>query len=151
MMRVALNILKDNYLAEDAVHDSFIKIATHMDKIEDVNSTKTKRYLIVITKNVSIDMYRKRSSQMENETHFDEMCENHTAISYLETDIDNDILNILKNLPPNYRDVFLLKYSSNLENKEIAQILNISEGTIRQRISRGKVIIQNELNKMEGK
>ena len=33
MMKVALNVLKDTFLAEDAVHESFIKIAKNMEKI----------------------------------------------------------------------------------------------------------------------
>lgn len=32
MMKVALNVLKDTFLAEDAVHESFIKIAKNMEK-----------------------------------------------------------------------------------------------------------------------
>jgi DNA-directed RNA polymerase specialized sigma24 family protein len=30
----------------------------------------------------------------------------------IESDIDNQILDLLKNLPVKYRDVFLLKYSA---------------------------------------
>ena len=32
MMKVALNVLKDTFLAEDAVHEAFIKIAKNMGK-----------------------------------------------------------------------------------------------------------------------
>ena len=58
---------------------------------------------------------------------------------------------ILKNLPVKYRDVFLLKYSNHMSNAEISKILNISEGTIRQRIARGKLIIKEEIERLEGK
>ena len=39
MMKVALNVLKDTFLAEDAVHESFIKIAKNMEKIGEIDAT----------------------------------------------------------------------------------------------------------------
>ena len=44
-----------------------------------------------------------------------------------------------------YRDVFILKYSSHMSNSDIARILDISEGTVRQRIARGKELIKTQL------
>ena len=38
-----------------------------------------------------------------------------------------------------------------MSNAEISKILNISEGTIRQRIVRGKLIIKEEIERLEGK
>lgn len=142
MLKVAYDVLGDNYLAEDAVHEAFIKVARNMDKIGDINGQTTKRYLITITKNTTIDIYRKRKNQMKREIYVDELNEKEMPLVYVETDMDNRILDIIKKLPVKYRDVFLLKYSSKMENKEIADLLKISEGTLRQRIARGKEMIQ---------
>ena len=132
MMKVALNVLKDTFLAEDAVHEAFIKIAKNMEKIGEIDATATKRYLLTITKNATIAIYRKRNHQFQREIY-----------------VDDGILDILRCLPVKYRDVFLLKYSGNMDNDEIAKVLNITEGTIRQRLSRGKIMIQEALNKRE--
>ena len=149
MMKVAYDVLGDKYLAEDAVHESFIKIARNMNKIGDVDARETKRYLITITKNTTIDIYRKKKKQMKREVFIDELGEGEIPCTYVETDLDNRILDILKNLPIKYRDVFLLKYSSKLENREIADLLDISQGTLRQRIARGKEIIQKAIVNLE--
>lgn len=149
MMKVALNILHDSFLAEDAVHDAFVNVAKNMEKIGRVESLETKNYLIVVTKNVSIDIYRKRSIRMKREIFVDELGEEPAA--YMETDMDNSVLEVLKSLPVMYRDVFLLKYSNRLENKEIAQMLRISEENVRKRIERGKIIVQNMLDGLEEK
>lgn len=151
MMKVAHDVLKDNFLAEDAVHEAFIKIAHNMQNIHDVESVETKRYLIIVAKNAAIDIYRSRKKQMKEEMFIDELGEDAGPITYLKTDIDNEILDILKNLPVKYRDVFLLKYSNHMSNAEISKILNRSEGTIRQRIARGKLIIKEEIERLEGK
>lgn len=72
MMKVALNVLKDTFLAEDAVHEVFIKIAKNMEKIGEIDATATKRYLLTITKNATIDIYRKRNHQFQREIYVDE-------------------------------------------------------------------------------
>ena len=79
----------------------------------------------------------------------DELAENATAVSYLETDTENRALEVLKNLPVKYRDIFLLKYSVGMENREIAKVYGIKEVTVRQRIARGKEMIERALAELE--
>lgn len=150
MMKVAYDVLHDNYLAEDSVHEAFLKVSQNMDKIGGVDAMETKRYLITVTKNATIDIYRKRSTRMKREILLDELGENDMPLTYMETDVDNRVLDIIKKLPVKYRDVFLLKYSSKMENREIAELLRISEGNVRQRLSRGKEMIQEAINNLEG-
>lgn len=100
MLKVAVDILHDYQLAEDAVQEAFVRVAKHMENV----------------------------GQPEEE---------------------HGVLDILKNLPPKYRDIFLLKYSAHLENREIASICGLREGTVRQRIARGKRLIEKELEKIK--
>lgn len=149
MLKVALDVLQDRFWAEDAVHNAFINISKNLNKIEDPHSTATKRYLITITKNSAIDIYRKRKTQMRKEIYIDELQEENFPLSYIETDMENNVLDILKNLPVKYRDIFLLKYSAHMENNEIAKLCGIKESTVRQRIARGKTLIEKALNRLE--
>lgn len=151
MLKIARDVLNDDFLAEDAVHEAFIKIAHNMKHINGIESVDTKRYLITITKNTAIDIYRLRKKRVKNEMYIDELGENAGPITYMETDVDNEVLDVLKNLPVKYRDIFILKYSSHMSNSEISKIMNIPEGTIRQRISRGKLIIKEEIERLEGR
>ena len=48
----------------------------------------------------------------------------------------------------NYRDIFMLKYVHGFENEEIAKLLRIKEETVRQRISRGKKMLEEKLEGM---
>ena len=85
---------------------------------------------------------------MQKEIYIDELDED-ILLSYTETDVENSVLDVLKNLPVKYRDVFLLKYSAKLENREIAKLCGIQEVTVRQRIARGKILIEKELSRLE--
>ena len=149
MQKVAMDVLHDRFLAEDAVHNAFIGLVMHLDDIEETESLRTKRYLVTVVKNAAIDLYRKKNVRIQKEIYMDELKEENVPTTYMETDVENNVLDILKNLPVKYRDIFLLKYSAHMENSEIARLCGIQEGTVRQRISRGKILIEKALNKPE--
>ena len=149
MLKVAVDILRDYQLAEDAVQEAFAQVAKHMENIGRPEETATKRYLITITKHAAIDIYRRRNRLQSREIYMDELPEGKEQVTYMAPEEEHEVLDILKNLPLKYRDIFLLKYSAHLENREIARICGLREGTIRQRIARGKQLIENELEKMK--
>lgn len=76
MFKIARNILRDPYLAEDAVHDAFVHIAQNMNKIGEIESLYTKRYLVTVAKNAAIDLYRRQNRQRKQEMFVDELGEN---------------------------------------------------------------------------
>ena len=118
MQKVAMDVLHDRFSAEDAVHNAFMNLAMHMDVIGEPESLQTKRYLVTAVKNAAVDLYRKKNARARREIYVDELAGKDIPVVYMETDLENDVLDILKNLPVKYRDIFLLKYSANLENRE---------------------------------
>jgi RNA polymerase sigma-70 factor (ECF subfamily) len=52
----------------------------------------------------------------------------------------------LKTLPLKYQEVIALKYFEGKENKEIAEILNINEGTLKSLLSRGLEKLRKKCN-----
>lgn len=151
MFKVAFDVLKDFHEAEDAVQEAFIKVARNMKCVGKVDSDKTKRFLITVTKRTAIDMLRGKKSKSRFEMHADEMSHVKASVVYEATDIDIEQLDVLKNLSVKYRDVIILKYAYCYKSYEIARILGIKESAVRQRLARGKAKIQEELNVLEEK
>lgn len=54
-------ILKNQDSAEDAVHNAFLRVINHLEKINENDCHKTRAFLVVILKNIAIDIYRKES------------------------------------------------------------------------------------------
>lgn len=135
----AKKVLKDGYLAEDAVHDAFIRIAENMDTVERLNGQQVKRYVLVAAKNTAIDIFRKRSRQMENEICYEDM-EMEQGNEEDPSRLEYAVREILLALPGQYRGVFLLKYSVGLTNKEIGNLLKLTVSGVKQRITRGKAV-----------
>ena len=134
MYRAAYGIMRNQEASEDVVSKSLFKIIDHLDKIGEIKSAKTKRYIIRIVENTAIDEYRrlhrKQMVQLEEwEVHS----------SYEEAFHEgNDIVDAINSLPVNYHVVFRLKYSEGYTDAEIAKILHISRANVRKRIERGK-------------
>jgi len=57
-----------------------------------------------------------------------------------------DILKIIQDLTPQYRLVFNMYALEGYSHKEIAETLDISEGTSKSNLSRARVILQKKLN-----
>lgn len=53
MYYIANSILKDSYLAEDAVHNAFLRIINNLEKIEDVDSHKPPYYFVMYSENAN--------------------------------------------------------------------------------------------------
>ena len=139
MKNTALGFLHDEYLAEDAVHESFIKLTRHLDKVEEINSHKTAKYLVIIVENTCRDMLKKNGKIQITE--FDD---GYMQSEEISTDFDFSklefeiILEKIKEMPDIYRDVMLLKFYNNLNDKEIADTLGISNSVVRKRLERAK-------------
>ena len=144
MFYVANRILKDEYLSEDVVHQAFLRIIDNLSKIDKIDCHKTKGFIVIIVENIAIDFYRKR--KRENNRSFDKIEVYIEDIKAKDNFILSDIEEAILKLPINYSTVLRLKYSQGYSNKEVAQILNISEENVRQRISRARKRLTENLN-----
>ncbi len=137
MFSVANQILNDTYLAEDAVHNAFIKLSHNLHKIEDVDDYKTKGYVATIARNCAKNVYVKQHKIKEVE--YDD------AFSFKQNQIqsnhftqEDEISEKIKLLPQMYFEVLVYKYYYKHSGKEIATILGVSEGVVYKRLERAK-------------
>lgn len=138
MLSCAYSILKDESLAEDAVHDAFMRILANLDKIDEVDSPRARGFVVVITENVSKTMYNK-----VNRVKVVELDENIPMDENVEQNAEQNltaklIAEKIAQLPENYRSVMVLKYRNGLSDKEIAKSLGISHALTRKRLERGR-------------
>ena len=66
VMEIALRVLKNIDLAEDAVQDALFAISQNMGKLHG-ESKKTRNYIINIARNAAIDIYRENKRKLEYE------------------------------------------------------------------------------------
>ncbi|MFI3326912.1 MAG: sigma-70 family RNA polymerase sigma factor [Clostridia bacterium] len=150
MLKVAFDILKDYDLANDALHNAFLKIAHHLNKLDEIQCHKTKAYMVIVIENVSKTMYNKRKKQ--NTISFDELEYEIEDIKNFEEDVSSEltvqiVLDKIKLLPDIYKEILTLKYVNDLSDKSIAKILEISNSAARKRLERARIKLTELINK----
>lgn len=63
MYGIALQMTNDPGEAEDAVHDSFVKILRHLSKIQDVADRQTAAFLAIVLRNTVLDMLQRKTER----------------------------------------------------------------------------------------
>lgn len=136
MYYAAYEILHNQQDAEDAVHDAFLRIIKNMDKIQAPVCPKTKSYIVTITENRAIDLYRRQKRHPEVEY------EDGVKGIQVEYTGGNDLARSIGKLPPKYRQVLILKYRHGYSPREIARILGISEANVKKLDQRAKAKLE---------
>lgn len=151
--KVAYQILKDKYLAQDAVQEAFISIIKNINKIDRIKSNKTKAFLVIIIRNISINIYNKRKKQPS--VSFEEIDDlSEAGPSVEEVVISNDsflkIADMMKRMNPLYSDILTFKYYFNYKDEEISSLLNISPENTRTRLHRARKSLLLLLSENQG-
>lgn len=137
MAQVAFGVLRDWGLAEDCVHQAFVRVIHHLDKIEEENCPKTKAFLVIIVKRIAIDLYRQgKQRQILSFESFEE------GEAWLAPHRDPEdpgfLAEAMAALPEQYSSVLYLKYSHGYSDREISEMLGLGEENVRKRLQRGK-------------
>ena len=140
----AREILKDDALAEDALHDAFLSLARNLDKIGEIDCNKSFNYFVTIVKNTSISALRKqrRASMVEiddEESLFQlEDAAPGPEERLLQRAGYEELLAAIRTLKPAYQAPLLLKYANGYTEAEIAKVLGVTVSNVSVRIHRAK-------------
>ena len=127
MYRVSKSILKRDEDCEDAVHEAIAKAFSKLYSLKNDSFVKTWLIRIVINECYAILRKRKR------EIYSDEITEEEA-----EKQDYSELYTALNRLPADYRVTIVLYYIEGYSVSETADILKVSEGTVKSRLSRGR-------------
>ena len=139
--KIAMRILKNQQDAEDAVQNTFVQIIRHFEKVYEIDCKNLPFWIISVVKNESLMILRKQKRVIPLEDWDSISVEAESVSEYSE------LVQLFSKLPETYRAAlemhFLLEYSG----KEIAQKLGISESAVNTRISRGRALLKEIIEK----
>lgn len=127
--------------AEDNLHDSFMEIYQSINKFQHKGSFEGWMKRITIYK--AINKFQKRTNFKAIDSSFNI---EDPEIDFTEHNLSLDILlNLIQQLPNQYRLVFNLYELDDYSHKEIAKLLDISEGTSKSNLSKAKAILKKKI------
>ena len=128
--------------AKDLLQEGFIKLFKNLHKFRGEGTFEGWIRRIFI--NTSIEHFRKKS-KMYNVTDISDNKIGDTYLGALDSLAEKDILYLVNELSPCYKSVFNLHVIEGCSHKEIAEILDITEGTIKSQLSRAKAVLKKNL------
>ncbi|NDW17883.1 sigma-70 family RNA polymerase sigma factor [Dysgonomonas sp. 216] len=143
MYGICMRYCSDPEAAQDLLHDGFIKIFSVIGSFSEKGSFEGWMKRIFI--NMALENIRKEKGHLATED-----IENVADIAdNIDSDADriseDELLNMIQELPHGYKTVFNLYAIENLSHKEIAQMLGIAEGTSRSQYIRARQLLQEKI------
>lgn len=131
-----LLIVNDQYIAEDLFQETFIKVIKTFKSGKYNEEGKFLPWVVRIARNLAIDHFRK-SKRMPKITSQDgedifrtiEIAENNREDAFIQDQRDNTIRQIINMLPPEQKEVLVLRHYGDLSFKEIADLTGVSINT----------------------
>ncbi len=156
----AYDILNNHHDAEDAAQEVVVKMYQYIGNLRDPENFNA--WLHRIIHNVCISKLRK-SKYYKNDLDVETIMDTTFSESLIEKDreflphafaedqsLSNTLLETIKQLPKRRRRAVLLYYYEDLSQKEIAEVMDISESTVASNILRAKKDIKEKLEARTG-
>lgn len=151
MFSKAMSVLHNTALAEEAVQESFLKIAKNISKISEPNCSKTAAFIVIIVRNTALDMLK--NEHINDTEPLDEAIPDISS-DVLSRIISSDgysaLLNAVNGLDSIYSDVLMLKLVYGYDTASISKLMNIPVKTADSRIYRGKKLLMTKLEELYG-
>ncbi len=137
MYSVCLRYSNNREDAKDILQDGFIKVFTKLTQYSGKGSLEGWMKRIFI--NSALEFYRVNKVHMY-QSDVEEAYNEGTQSFALEKISQKEIMEVLSKMAPGYRTVLNLFVIEGFTHAEIAEILEISEGTSKSQLSRGRAI-----------
>ncbi len=147
MYNISLTYSFDEQEASDIMQEGFIKVFRNIHTFN--NNGSLEGWVRKIIVNTALDFYRKRKRK-------DEVFENNysSESASVEGVLDNinakDIVRLVNQLPIKASMVLKLYAIEGYNHKEIAEIMEISEGTSKSQLNRARILLKEAIAKKDG-
>ena len=147
LFKVVYHIIRDKTIAEDLCQEAFLRYYNKRIPLPNINESRY--WLIRVAKNLAFN-YRKRKvretgavDRLKQEGHKIQVDSQYDLI---KEETIAAVKDAVDSLPVKYRSVLILKEYGELNYKEIAKILHISENNVKIRVYRARVLLEKKLN-----
>ena len=141
---LCLRYSKNEDEAKDLLQEGFIKIFENLKQYKHKGSLEGWMRRIII--NTAMERFRKSSNFLlfDNEAKMESV---QVRYQHIVEDLNTkDLLKMVQSLSPQYRTVFNLYAIEGYSHQEIAQKLNITEGTSKSNLSRARDMLKKKIN-----
>lgn len=162
LFNFALRYLRSSPVAEEVVQDAFVRVVQNAADFK--HEARFSTWLYTIARNLCIDQTRKRAlrrhpsldepkkaEEGDGPTLGEQTADGKASVerAVVSLEIRERVAAAIDALPEEQREVFLMREVSNLPFKEIAEIVGVSENTVKSRMRYALERLQEALSEFE--
>lgn len=131
--------------AEEVLNEGFLKVFNNIERYD--RSHPFKAWLRTIMVNTAISYYRKHRKHSEDVISLEDAPYPRFDEDVIGQMTAQEIMDIIQELKPIYKNVFLLYVVDGYNHREIAELLDINEATVRSHYVRARARLQHLIKK----
>jgi RNA polymerase sigma factor (sigma-70 family) len=150
LYRVGISIINSEAEVEDAMQAAYIKAYENLDKFKFHSNFATWLTKILVNESLLYLKKREKSQQRKNSELLPQM--EHSVVDQetplmkvLNSELKAILETSIRQLPENYRTVFVLREIENMSVMETMEVLGLSEANVKVRLNRAKVKLRDIL------
>lgn len=140
MVRLAHLLVGERAVAEELVHDAFLRLHAHLDQADEPAA-----YLRTTVVNLCRGHGRRSATARRHDLALADRASAAHDAPPLPPDLD-EVWRALQHLPARRRDALILRYYADLSTAEVARLLGARPSTARSLIRRGLISLEETLD-----
>ena len=149
--RLARYLMRNDSDADDVVQEAFLRALKYFGGFRGEGASQSRAWLLAIVRNMA-HTWRRRLHTGSSTTEFDEtvhseaIADEHPGSALSRRDLRETLAEVLDRLPPEFREVIVLREMEGLSYKEISEVVDVPVGTVMSRLSRARKRLQEALS-----
>lgn len=148
----AYGILKEREAALDVTQNVFLKVFERLNKLASADDGYLRAWLYRVATNAALDVLRRNKRQLPVEDADVDIAAEESELPeniMLDKEMRERVRAGVDALPHIYREAVLLYYFTGLNYEQMTAILNISDGTLKSRMSRARKLLTGLLKEVD--
>jgi RNA polymerase sigma-70 factor (ECF subfamily) len=135
LYRYAYWLCRDSFQAEDLLQETFMRAWKSWDDLRDESAARS--WLYTILRNERARLYERKRFKIDDDQDLNEVPDPRVGVAD-----ELEMRDALRALPPGYREPLLLQWIGGYSCREIAEIMNLTEGAVMTRLTRARIALR---------
>jgi RNA polymerase sigma-70 factor, ECF subfamily len=147
---LARYLMRNDHDAQDVVQEAYLRALKYFGGFRGAAGDDGRAWLLAIVRNTAYTWRRQHradtlATEFHEELHSESVVDVHPEAALLRTAARESLHEALDRLPPEFREVIVLRELEGLSYKEISDVAGVPVGTVMSRLSRARKRLQDAL------
>jgi RNA polymerase sigma factor (sigma-70 family) len=145
--RLARYLTRNDADADDVVQEAFLRALKYFAGFRGEGASQSRAWLLAIVRNTTHTWQRRHrmdasTAEFDETVHSEAIADEHPGSVLSRSDARETLADVLHRLPPDFREVIVLREIEGLSYKEISEVADVPVGTVMSRLARARKRLQ---------